>query len=253
MERIFHSQSFKAFGFTNDISISISEENSNLMRDKAIIRLGVIGLGKMGIGHAKRVQEGAIPGLQLAAVADSETSRTAGFHEARQFRDGEDLISSGCADAVLIATPHYSHTPLGIAAHKAGLHVLVEKPISAHKEDCEKLLGAYRPDSGQVFAAMFNMRTDPRYCKLRKMLADGTIGQLHRIHWVTTDWFRPECYYRSGQWRATWSGEGGGVLLNQCPHNLDKNILGLPSWTVAKSVSARISQPLAGNSAVKSS
>ena len=123
-------------------------------------------------------------------------------------------------DAVLIVTPHYAHTTIGIDALRAGLHVLVEKPISVHKADCERLIAAHK-NRKQIFAAMFNQRTDPRYRKLRQLVQDGTLGKLDRITWIITDWFRTDAYYASSEWRATWGGEGGGVLLNQCPHNLD--------------------------------
>jgi predicted dehydrogenase len=131
---------------------------------------------------------------------------------------------------VLIATPHYDHTTLGIAALKQGLHVLVEKPISVHKADCEKLIAAHT-DENQVFAAMFNQRTNPQYQKLRAMIQSGELGALQRVQWTITDWFRSEYYYQSGGWRATWAGEGGGVLLNQCPHQLDlwQWLFGMPS------------------------
>ena len=131
------------------------------------------------------------------------------------------MIGSGLIDAMLIATPHYSHTTIGIAALQAGLHVLVEKPISVHKADCERLIAAHQ-DQRQIFAAMFNQRTDPVLppdppARSRA----GELGEIRRVNWIITDWFRTAAYYASGGWRATWAGEGGGVLLNQCPHNLD--------------------------------
>jgi predicted dehydrogenase len=166
------------------------------------VRMGIIGLGNMGSVHAKSILGGSVPGLSLTAVADKNPARLEPFGDIARFEDAHALIASGKADAVLIATPHYSHTPLGIATLQAGLHLLVEKPISVHKEDCEKLIAAYRPDSGQVFAAMFNQRTDPRYRKLRELLQNGTLGTVRRINWIITDWFRTEHYYQSGDWRA---------------------------------------------------
>ena len=140
------------------------------------------------------------------------------------------MFRSGKIDAVLIATHHYAHTDIGIAALKAGLHVLVEKPISVEKADALKLIAAHR-DRKQVFAAMFNQRTDPYYRKLRHLVTTGELGRIQRINWIITDWFRTEAYYAQGGWRATWAGEGGGVLLNQCPHNLDlfQWIFGMPA------------------------
>lgn len=205
------------------------------MKELPPVRLGVVGVGGMGSAHARNIRENRIPGLELTAVADLASKRLEPFSELSTFTSHEELIASGKVDAVLIATPHYSHTTIGIAALEAGLHVLVEKPISVHKEDCEKLLAAYRPDSGQVFAAMFNQRTDPRYRKLKQMLSEGVLGKLHRLNWIITDWFRTEAYYRSGGWRATWAGEGGGVLLNQCPHQLDlwQWLFGMPNRVTA--------------------
>ncbi|HEX8372515.1 MAG TPA: Gfo/Idh/MocA family oxidoreductase [Chthoniobacterales bacterium] len=184
------------------------------------IRLGVIGVGNMGGSHAQTVLGGKVPNCELAAVSDFNPKLAEKFPGTPFFADGMDLIRSGTCDAVLIATPHFTHTSLGIAALEAGLHVLVEKPISVQKADCERLIAAHT-DEKLVFAAMFNQRTDPYYIKLRNLIRSGELGELRRVQWTITDWFRTEAYYRSGGWRATWGGEGGGVLLNQCPHNLD--------------------------------
>ena len=131
---------------------------------------------------------------------------------------------------MLIAAPHFLHTALGIQALEAGKHVLVEKPISVHKADAERLIDAHRRPN-QVFAAMFNQRTDPFFQNLRQLVQSGDLGEIRRVHWTITNWFRTEAYYHSSDWKATWAGEGGGVLLNQCPHNLDlyQWIFGMPS------------------------
>lgn len=187
----------------------------------------------MGQGHARNVLENKIPRLRLAAVADSDRSRLAKFPDLPGFSSDRELIESGLVDAVLIATPHYSHTSTGIAALRAGLHVLVEKPISVQRADCEQLIAAHRR-RGQVFAAMFNQRTDPLYRKLRDLVHGGALGEIRRVQWTVTNWFRPNAYYALSSWRATWSGEGGGVLLNQCPHNLD-----LFSWIFGQPLRVR--------------
>jgi predicted dehydrogenase len=184
------------------------------------IRIGIVGLGSMGRTHARNILENKIPGLKLTAGTDVDTTQATAFSEIKFFATPDEMIHSGIVDAVLIATPHFSHTPIGIAALKAGLHVMVEKPISVHKLDAERLIAAHT-NPKQVFAAMFNQRTDPYYIAIREMVRDGTLGQIRRINWVITNWFRTAAYYASGSWRATWQGEGGGILLNQCPHNLD--------------------------------
>jgi len=185
-----------------------------------VVRLGIIGIGNMGSGHARNLLEGKIPRSVLAAVCDVDPQRTAPFQSVPAFSDSKTMLESGLIDAVLIATPHFSHTSEGIAALNAGLHVLVEKPISVHVADCRRLIAAHSRER-QVFAAMFNQRTDPYYAKIRDLIRGGELGALRRIQWTVTTWFRSQAYYDSGGWRATWAGEGGGVLLNQAPHNLD--------------------------------
>ena len=174
----------------------------------------------MGLSHARNILEGKIPRLRLAAVADSDPARLAKFNDLPGFATDRELIASGLIDAVLIATPHYFHTDTGIAALRAGLHVLVEKPISVQRADCERLIAAHT-NRRLAFAAMFNQRTDPLYRKLRELVHSGALGEIRRVQWTVTNWFRPKVYYSLSAWRATWAGEGGGVLLNQCPHNLD--------------------------------
>jgi predicted dehydrogenase len=185
------------------------------------IRLGIIGLGNMGSVHCKLLQD--IPAFELAAVCDIDPARLDRIHQrygGEPFADSQALLDANVCDAVLIATPHFSHTTIGIRALQCGYHVMVEKPVSVHKADAEKLIRAHKK-STQVFAAMFNQRTNPAYICIRDMLKSGELGSVRRVQWTITDWFRSQSYYDSGGWRATWSGEGGGVLLNQCPHQLD--------------------------------
>ena len=196
------------------------------------VRLGIIGLG-MGAVHARYLLAGKVRGATLTAVCDvlpEKLARYAALPDVQCFSDPHDLLGSPAIDAVLIATPHYAHTTLGIAALQRGLHVLVEKPISVHKTDCEKLIAAHT-NPQQVFAAMFNQRTDPFYRRIRTMVRGGALGRIQRVNWIITNWFRPEAYYRSSAWRATWAGEGGGVLMNQCPHNIDlfQWLFGMPA------------------------
>ena len=194
------------------------------------LRLGIIGLGNMGQFHANAIAAGKITDCHLAAVCDPDGRQLVRHLPARGFLSSSELINSGEVDAVLIATPHYSHTTIGIEALGAGLHVLIEKPLSVHKADCERLLAAHRRRK-QVFAAMFNQRTDPHYLKLREMIRNDELGTIRRINWIVTHWFRTAVYYASSSWRATWAGEGGGVLLNQSPHQLDlwQWLFGMPT------------------------
>lgn len=187
------------------------------------VRIGIIGVGNMGSCHAQYIREGKIKNAVVAAIADRNPAKLENYRKwegVELFSEGADLIRSVKVDAVLIATPHYDHTTLGIAALKKKLHVLVEKPISVHKADCERLIAAHT-DKKVVFAAMFNQRTINAHVKIKKLMDSGELGRITRVNWIITNWFRTAAYYASGDWRATWAGEGGGVLLNQCPHNLD--------------------------------
>ncbi len=195
------------------------------------IRLGIVGLGNMGKFHADYLLKGKVSRCALAAVSDHTPANLAKFPQLKGFLDWDEMIRSGEVDAVLVATPHFSHSQIGVAALQQGLHILVEKPVAPHKADAEKLIAASQARPDLVFAAMFQMRTDPRYQRLKRLVDSGGLGRLARVSWIVTDWFRTEAYYVSGGWRATWRGEGGGVLLNQCPHNLDlwQWICGRPS------------------------
>jgi len=185
------------------------------------IRLGIIGLGNIGKYHAEYLLNRKINRCELVAVCDKFLTSPEKYQSLKIFTDGEQLIKSGDVDAVIIATPHFQHTTLGIAAFENGVHALVEKPISSHKADAEKLIAAHQQFPKIIFAGMFQLRAEPRYLKIQKMIKDGELGEIVRVNWINTDWYRTEAYYSSSDWRATWKGEGGGVLLNQCLHNLD--------------------------------
>lgn len=187
------------------------------------VRLGIIGMGNIGRHHTEYLRAGKVNRCELVAVCSTSPQKLECYLPLKVYGNAEELIRSGKIDAVLIATPHYQHTTLGICAIEHGLHVMVEKPISAHKADAERLIAAYkkRKKKDLVFAGMFQLRCEPRYLRIRKLIESGDLGEIARMSWIITDWYRTEAYYSSGGWRATWKGEGGGVLLNQCLHNLD--------------------------------
>lgn len=184
------------------------------------VRLGIIGMGNIGRYHADYLRAGKVNRAELTAVCDAFAPLES-YQPLKTFVEPGKLFQSGDVDAVIIATPHYQHTTLGIAALEAGLHAMIEKPISAHKADAERLIAAAKKHPRQIFGGMFQLRTEPRYLRIRKLIQGGDLGEIVRLSWLITDWYRTEAYYASGGWRATWKGEGGGVLLNQCLHNLD--------------------------------
>ncbi len=199
------------------------------------IRLGIIGLGNMGTSHAMNVREGLIPGIQLAAIADRKPARRDYAHEnwpdVALFDEGLALINRADVDAVLIAVPHYQHAPLTIAGLDRGLHVMCEKPASVYTLAARDMIRAADAHNDLTFGMMFNQRTNCVYREMKRIVESGELGAMRRMSWIVTDWMRTQYYYDSGAWRASWAGEGGGVLLNQCPHNLDllQWICGLPT------------------------
>ena len=198
------------------------------------IRLGIIGIGNIGTGHVGNILDGLSPEVEITAAADRRESRREGVRDKLPgiavFSEGSDLIASGPCDAVMICVPHYQHPPLAIDAMRHGLHTLVEKPAGVYTLQVREMNEEADRHPELTFAMMFNQRTNCVYRKLKEMIDSGEIGTLKRVSWLITDWYRTQIYYDSGAWRATWSGEGGGVLLNQCPHQLDllQWLCGLP-------------------------
>ena len=198
------------------------------------IRLGVIGVGNMGRAHCKNIKEGKCPEIDLVAISDSNPKRVRamkddGYDNVTYFEDAEAMMDSGLIDSVLVAIPHYYHAEYAIMAMKKGLHVMVEKPAGVYTKQAREMNDVAK-ESDVVFGMMFNQRTNHIYRKAKDLVSSGQLGALRRVNWIITNWYRPQFYYDSGDWRATWSGEGGGVLLNQCPHQLDllQWICGLP-------------------------
>ena len=200
----------------------------------AKVKLGIIGVGNMGTGHSKNYLDGLMPEIEITAVADRNPARREWAKEnlpgVKVFEEGVDLIHSGACEAVLIATPHYQHPPLAIEAFKNGLHVMVEKPAGVYTLQVREMNAEADRHPELTFGMMFNQRTNCTYRKMHELIHSGAIGDLKRVNWIITDWYRTQFYYDSGAWRATWVGEGGGVLLNQCPHQLDlvQWLVGLP-------------------------
>jgi predicted dehydrogenase len=187
------------------------------------VRLGIIGMGNIGKFHADYLLNGKVSRCELVAVCSPSPEKLESYQQKglKIFSNGEQLLKSGEVNAVIIATPHFQHSILGITAFENGIHALIEKPIAAHKADAEKLIAAHKKFPKIIFAGMFQLRAEPRYEKIRALIQNGELGEIIRVNWINTDWFRTEAYYASSAWRATWRGEGGGVLLNQCLHNLD--------------------------------
>ncbi len=198
------------------------------------VRVGVIGIGNMGMSHINNFVEGRMPETDFTCIADIDEKK---FEKAKEkipgvtcFNNATDLINSGLCDAVIIATPHYDHPTIGIEALKAGIHVMSEKPAGVYTKQVNEIIEVSK-NCDATYAIMFNQRTNCIYRKVKEIVESGEYGALKRVSWIITDWYRTQSYYNSGGWRATWAGEGGGVMLNQCPHQLDlwQWICGMPA------------------------
>ena len=189
------------------------------------VRFGIVGCGNMGTGHAKNFREEKIDNGVLSAVCDINPKKLDAFKERfgdsiKYFTNAEDMFKSGECDCVIICTPHYSHPELAISALDHDLNCIVEKPAGVYTLQVKEMLKRAE-SSDKVLGIMFNQRTNPAFKAMKKMIADGKIGDIKRTNWIITDWYRTQYYYDTGAWRATWAGEGGGVLYNQAPHQLD--------------------------------
>ena len=200
------------------------------------VRFGIIGVGAMGKNHAISFLDGKVKDGVLTAVYDMDPKQTEWLKDkdVKIFDSSVDMFKSGEVDAVLIATPHYFHPPLAMEAMSHNLHVMIEKPAGVYTKQVREMNEAAEKVD-RVFAIMFQQRTSSDFQKMRQMVQEGELGEIKRTNWIITDWYRSQAYYNSGGWRATWKGEGGGVLLNQCPHNLDlwQWICGMPNKVTA--------------------
>ena len=189
------------------------------------VRFGIVGCGNMGTGHARNIAAGKVINGTLAALCDNNPKKLEKVKEVygdsvKYFDDAETMFASGEVDCVIICVPHYDHPSLAIKALDNDINCIVEKPAGVYTLQVEEMMERAKK-SDKVLGIMFNQRTNPLFRMMKKMIAEGKIGEVKRTNWIITDWYRSQYYYDSGEWRATWVGEGGGVLYNQAPHQLD--------------------------------
>lgn len=199
------------------------------------VRIGIIGVGNIGTLHLTNILSGKIDHVELVAVCDVNPDKLAIVQgrygdQFRYYSTDEAILNDPAVDAIVIATPHYDHPLVAIAGLKAGKHVLVEKPAGVYTKKVREMIEESKKHPELTLALMYNQRMNPIYQKARELVGSGQIGELRRTNWIITNWYRSQSYYDSSNWRATWKGEGGGVLLNQDPHQLDlwQWICGMP-------------------------
>ena len=199
------------------------------------VRYGIIGLGNQGSSYVFNIFDaGLVENGEVSAVCDINPVKIENIKKGTKnknivyFSDYIEMLDSGLCDAILVETPHYQHPEMVIECLKRGIHVICEKPAGVYTKQVREM-NEVAKKSNAHFAMMFNQRTNCLYRKMREIIADGKIGELQRVSWIITDWYRTQYYYDTGSWRATWAGEGGGVLINQCPHQID-----LVSWVIGE-------------------
>lgn len=202
------------------------------------VRFGIIGVGNIGTVHARYLLAGTVKEACLTAVCDNNLDKHLAIRqlvgeEVEIFSDAEAMLKSGLIDAVIVSTPHYDHPGLSMLAMRHGIHTLCEKPAGVYTAQVREM-NEFARGCNVVFGMMFNQRPNPLYQKVKDLIDSGELGELRRSNWIITNWYRSQSYYNSGGWRATWKGEGGGVLLNQDPHQLD-----LWQWLVGMPVRMR--------------
>ena len=188
-------------------------------------RFGILGVGNQGTHYTKLFHEGKIRNAELVAVADTSPSAIAAWSEkygevCPAYASLEEMLEKASLDCVMIEVPHYQHPDCAMTAMRAGVAVLVDKPAGVYTSQVEEMY-AVQKETGVPLGMMFNQRTNPCFIKMKKIIEAGVIGEIKRVSWIITTWYRNQCYYDSGAWRGTWDGEGGGVLYNQAPHQLD--------------------------------
>ena len=190
------------------------------------VKFGIVGIGNMGTAHCKSLLEGKIANGELCAICEPKQAKAdailalEGAEEVVAFSDYGEMLRSGLCDAVVVAVPPYDHQSLVCQALDAGLHVICEKPAGVYTKQVKEM-NATAERSDKLFGMMFNQRSNPIYRKMKEMVSDGDLGEIKRVNWIITNWYRSQNYFDLGGWRATWRGEGGGVLFNQCPHQID--------------------------------
>ncbi len=211
-----------------------------------MVNVAVIGVGRMGSKHAKNLSKW-VKNAHLVSICDLNPQLLNKFSKElhiKGYQDYKEMIEKENLDAVVIATPHYSHVKIAKDCINKGLNVLCEKPISVTTKEAKELIDLYNENQNLICAMMYNQRTNQMYKKAKELIESGSIGKIQRVNFIITDWYRAQFYYNMGGWRASWSGEGGGTLINQCVHQIDliQWLCGMPKkiYAHSKTVGRRI-------------
>lgn len=198
------------------------------------LNFAVIGVGRMGKRHAFNLYHGLLRGVRLAAVCDTDDAALSwcarNVPRAKRYIDYRQLFENEKLDGAIIAVPHYFHPEIALYSINKGINTLIEKPLAVSTAGAKAVIAAVRNNPGVKAGVSLNQRSNPMYQRAKKLLDSGRLGAVRRVSFTITDWYRSQAYYNQGGWRARWSGEGGGCLINQCVHQLDilQWLVGMP-------------------------
>lgn len=201
------------------------------------VKLGIIGVGQQGGTYTALITgkhinptgmnlpKMEINNIEIGAFCDIDENVRKKlkelFPDTPIYENYIDMLDSGNVNAIVTTVPHYLHTTMGIDALNRNINVLLEKPAGVYSKQVEEIIEVSKTKPELTFAVFFNQRMNPLYKKLKEIIENGEIGNIRRTNWIITTWYRPQAYYDMSNWRATWGGEGGGVLVNQAPHQID--------------------------------
>lgn len=184
------------------------------------LRTALVGCGKVAHLHAAALQN--LPESEFVAACGRSPERANAFaakYKVAAFTDIHEMLAKSKPQAICICTPHPEHAGPVVAAAKAGVHALVEKPLASSLADCDAMLAAAR-EHKTVLSTIYQRRFYPPCQRIRRAIDEGKIGK-PVLGVATVSGWRDEAYYKSDAWRGSWKHEGGGVLVNQSPHQLD--------------------------------
>ncbi len=197
------------------------------------VRFGIVGMGVQGSLYANILTGIPLPymppikkpeGCILTAVSSrSEKAKDFASHlpNVAFYNNWKEMIDSDLCDAIIITVPHFIHHEIAIYALRAGKHVLCEKPMGIRASDVQEVARVKNEAGDLAFGIIFNQRTNNVFRQLKEIISSGELGEMRRFNWICNNWWRPDSYYQSNEWRGTWTGEGGGITVNQIPHQLD--------------------------------
>ena len=207
---------------------------------KELLKVALIGVGSVGKKYARMITAGEVPHMKLSAVVIrrdeliewGESLVNTDGDNARIFRSAEELFETGesCYDAVIIATPHKTHKELALKAFAKGKAVLCDKPAAADIGEALAMQKA-ASESGRIYGMIFHQRLYPKYIRIKQMIDNGELGDIKRVCLINSRYLRTSYYHKSGSWRSSFAGEGGGALINQGQHILDiwQWLFGMPT------------------------